>query len=315
VGTAGISLPAISFPNAYSGASPAFAPYTKFNASGQAIGGFGTEMLMTNRSHSTYHALQTSLQGSVAQNGPQIQASFTWSKSLDDVSTVIGGFASGVSGTTMPAWPQNPFNTRAEKGPSTFDVGRALTVTVIQDVHADRLAFLRPFGSKLTRGWQVLNVSTLTSGMPFSVYSGVQQTGAGSNGTDRPNQIAVPGLSTSRSVREDYFGRGSNNRSFVAIPTGVPGGTGPNSGVFGSLGRDTFRGPALYNFDFAVIKDTPLEVGRTPVDVQFRAELFNVFNIVNFGLPSNTVTGSGFGLISRTAANSRQIQFSLKVMF
>ena len=51
------------------------------------------------------------------------------------------------------------------------------------------------------------------------------------------------------------------------------------------------------------------------MDVQFRAELFNLFNIVNFGLPSNTIAGSGFGEISRTAANSRQIQFSLKTMF
>jgi hypothetical protein len=315
VGTAAISLPAVNFPNAYSGATASFAPYTKFDAAGQTIGGFGTEMLMTNRSHSTYHALQTSLQGTIADNGPQIQASFTWSKSLDDVSTVIGGIAGSTSGAAMLAWPQNPFNTRAEKGPSTFDVERALSITLIQDLHADRLSLLRPLGTKLTRGWQLLNVSTLTSGTPFTVYSGVQQTGAGSNGTDRPDQIGTPHLSTSRSIREDYFGRGSNNGSFFAIPIGVPGGTGPNSGVFGALGRNTFRGPALYNFDFAVIKDTPFELDGTPFDVQFRAELFNLFNIVNFGLPSNTVTGSGFGVISRTAANSRQIQFSLKVMF
>src|SRR6185312_995905 len=74
VGTAGVSLPAVNFPNGYSGATAAFAPYTRFDAAGQAIGGFGTEMLMTNRSHSTYHALQTSLQGTVARGGPQIQA-------------------------------------------------------------------------------------------------------------------------------------------------------------------------------------------------------------------------------------------------
>ncbi|HEX4809101.1 MAG TPA: TonB-dependent receptor [Bryobacteraceae bacterium] len=317
VGTAGVSLPAINFPNAYPGATSAFAPYTQFNASGQTIGGFGTEMLMTNRSHSSYHALQTSLQGVVGAAGPQIQASFTWSKSLDDDSTVIGGFVSGSSGATAPAWPQDPFDTRAEKGPSSFDVERALTITAIQDLHADRVRWLRPLGLKFTRGWQILNISTLTSGSPFTVYSGVQQTGAGSNGTDRPDQIASPDLSTGRTIREDYFGRGANNSSFFAIPINVAGGTGPNSGVFGSLGRNTFRGPALYDFDFALIKDTPFEAGpaRKAVDVQFRAELFNIFNIVDFGLPSNTITGSGFGEISRTATNSRQIQLSLKVMF
>jgi hypothetical protein len=49
--------------------------------------------------------------------------------------------------------------------------------------------------------------------------------------------------------------------------------------------------------------------------IEFRAEFFNVFNIVNFGLPSNIVSGSGFGKIARTAGSSRQIQFSLKLIF
>jgi hypothetical protein len=236
---------------------------------------------------------------------------------LDDVSTVIGGFVSGASGATAPAFPQDPFDTAAEKGPSTFDVERAFTLTAFQDLHADRLALLRPLGPKLTRGWQLLSVSTITSGAPFTVYSGLQQTGAGSNGVDRPDQIATPNLSTSRKIREDYFGLGANNQSFFEIPIGIPGGTGPNSGVFGSLGRDTFRGPALYDFDFALIKDMPLSSGsgRELMDVQFRAEVFNLFNIVDFGLPANTIKGSGFGEINRTATNSRQIQFSLKIMF
>ena len=101
------------------------------------------------------------------------------------------------------------------------------------------------------------------------------------------------------------------------IPIDLPGGTGPNSGVFGTLGRNTFRGPALYDLDFALIKDTTWEAGaaRRSVNLQFRAEFFNLFNIADFGLPSNILTGSGFGVISRTATNSRQIQFSLKTMF
>ncbi|MBV9303772.1 MAG: carboxypeptidase regulatory-like domain-containing protein [Acidobacteriaceae bacterium] len=317
VGTAGISLPAINFPNAYPGATPAFAPYTEFGPSGQPVGGFSTELFMTNRSHSSYHSLQSSLQGTIAHGGPQIQASFTWSKSLDDTSTVIGAFISGASGATAPASPQNPFDTRADKGPSTFDVERAFTLTAIQDLHAERLETLNLLSRKITAGWQLLSVSTITSGPPFTVYSGVQQTGAGSNGVDRPDQIGNPDLSTGRKIREDYFGLGANNASFFVIPIDVPGGSGPNRGVFGSLGRDTFRGPALYNFDFAAIKDTPFQSssGREWIDLQFRAEFFNLFNIANFGLPANTIKGSGFGEINRTAANSRQIQFSLKLMF
>jgi hypothetical protein len=172
-------------------------------------------------------------------------------------------------------------------------------------------------GKTLTAGWQVLGIGTLLSGSPFTIYSGIQQTGAGSMGTDRPDQIGTPVLSTSRKVREDYFGLGANNASFFSIPIDVAGGTGPNSGVFGALGRNTFRGPALHNFDLALIKDTPLaeRAGVARASLQFRAEFFNVFNIVNFGLPSNIVLGPGFGEISRTAGNSRQIQFSLKVIY
>ena len=96
------------------------------------------------------------------------------------------------------------------------------------------------------------------TGLPFTVYSGMQQTGVGASGTDRPDQIGKPDLSTSRTVREDYFGMGANNASFFSIPINVPGGTGPNQGVFGTLGRNTFRGPGLHNLDMALIKDTPL---------------------------------------------------------
>jgi len=315
IGTAGMYLPAIDFPNAFPGATAEFARYTQFNSAGQITGGFGTDMLATNRSHSTYHALQASAQGSVAKAGPQIQTNFTWAKSLDDTSSVIGG---GVGGTSAgPAWPQNPFDTAADKGPSSFDVKLAFTATVVQDLHAERAPGLRVLGPRLMGGWQLLSISTLTSGLPFTVYSGIQQTGAGSMGTDRPDQIGRPVLSTGRMISEDYFGLGAANASYFSIPVNVPGGTGPNDGVFGTLGRNTFRGPAFHNFDFALIKDTTWEIGhsRRSVNLQFRAELFNLFNIVNFGLPSNIIEGSGFGVISRTASNSRQLQFSLKVMF
>jgi hypothetical protein len=193
----------------------------------------------------------------------------------------------------------------------------ALAFSLFQDLHADRVPFLKPLGKTLTGGWQVLGIGTLLTGSPFTIYSGIQQTGVGSMGTDRPDQVGTPVLSTSRTVREDYFGLGANNASYFSIPINVAGGTGPNSGVFGTLGRNTFRGPGLHDFDLAFIKDTLLleRAGAPRASLQFRAEFFNVFNIVNFGLPSNIVLGPGFGEISRTASNSRQIQFSLKVIY
>jgi hypothetical protein len=171
----------------------------------------------------------------------------------------------------------------------------------------------------VTGGWELLSISSINSGAPFTVYSGIQQTGAGSNGVDRPDQIAVPHLSSARKDRPDYFGEGTSNAAaFFSIPIHVANGTGPNDGVFGTLGRDSFRGPAYYDYDFALIKDTPFgkrKSGAERVDLQFRSEFFNLFNIVNMGLPGNILNGSGFGEISKTAGNSRQIQFSLKLIY
>ncbi len=317
VGPAGIRLPSLDFPNGFPGADPTFAPYTQFDSSGRVTGGYGPLTEVTNRSHSTYHALQLSAQNNLTSFGLGFQASYTCSKSLDDSSAVIGGFISGSSGAVAQTAPMNPFDPGVDKGPSGFDIKNAASFSLFQDLHADSVRFLRPLGKTLTRGWQLLGIGTFLSGLPFTIYSGVQQTGVGAGGTDRPDQIGVPGLSTSRTIREDYFGLAADNASLFSVPIHVPGGTGPNEGRFGTLGRNTFRGPGFHNADVALIKDTP--IGRRGAaelgTLQFRAEFFNLFNIVNFGLPANTVTGPGFGMISRTAGTSRQIQFSLKLIF
>ncbi len=215
---------------------------------------------------------------------------------MDDVSAVIG--APG---------PQDPFHSRLERAPSSFDVAHAMTFSLFQDLHADRAPLLNHLGKRAMGGWQLLAMGSLTTGLPFTIYSGTQQTGFGAGGADRPDQVATPVLSTGRTVREDYFGSDDGNVQFFRVP----------SGRIGTLGRNTFRGPAFRNFDVAFIKDTALLLrdGRERAALQLRGEFFNIFNIVNFGLPSATVLGPGFGRISKTAGTSRQIQFSAKVIF
>jgi Carboxypeptidase regulatory-like domain len=316
VATMGVHLASVLSPNSYGGADPAFAPFTQFDSAGRPIGGYGAEALMNTRSHSTYHALQTSLSKNSVRGGLGFQASYTFSKSIDDTSAVLGGFF-GNAGVVLQTFPQDPWNPGAEKGPSTFDATHTFSMSAIQVLPLDRVSFLRPLGRPLTSGWQFLCVASLSTGSPFTVFSGVQQTGVGAGGTDRPDMLAHPVFSTGRTVREDYFGRGADNASFFNIPINVQGGTGPNHGRFGTLGRDTFRGPGFRNFDIALIKNTAFgHRGNGELAVlQIRAEFFNVFNLVNLGLPSNVVRGSGFGLISKTAGPSRQIQFSLKLNY
>jgi len=306
VGTAGIQLARVFAPNGYNGAGPEFARFTQFDASGTAISGFGPEYVMVSDSHSSYNALQTSVSGTKAKIGLNFAASYTFSKSIDDTSAVLGGIPGG-AGAILQTFAQNPLDERAEKAVSTFDVKHVFSVSVFQALPFDKVGFLQPVSRYVTGGWQLLNITTFLSGPPFSVYSGEQQTSAGSGGADRPDLLAMPDFSTSRTRREDYFGRGDNNFTFFSLP----------AGQFGTLGRNTFRAPGYKQFDFALIKNTPFgRRGKSDLGlVEFRAEFFNAFNNVNFGLPSNTVLGSGFGVISRTAGNSRQIQFSLKLIF
>jgi len=310
-----VHLPAANLPNSYGSADPAFAPFTQFDTAGQVVGGIAQESLLASRSHSTFHSLQSSASKTSGRYGLGFMANYTVSKSIDDTSSILGPSVAG-AGNVQLGLPQDPWDPAADKGPSTFDIRQILALSAIQVLPFDRVGLLRPLGSHLTSGWQLLNISTLTSGSPFTVYSGIQQSGFGAGGADRPDQVGIPALSTGRTVREDYFGRGTNNPSFFYIPIGLPGGTGPNQGRLGSLGRDTFRGPAYRDFDVALIKDTPFghRGSGEAATLQFRAEFFNVFNLVNFGLPANVVRGTGFGVISKTAGTSRQLQFSLKLI-
>jgi hypothetical protein len=316
VGTAGVHLASVLSPNGYAGADPEFAPFTQFNPTGHATGGFGPISVMTTGSHSSYHALQSSVSENISRIGLSLQASYTFSKSIDDTSAVLGGLPAN-AGVILQTLPQNPLKPEVDKGPSTFDVTHVFSLSLIQGLPFDRVGFLQPLNKRITAGWQFLNITSITSGPPFTVYSGIQQTGGGAGGTDRPNLVTMPDFSTSRTIREDYFGRGADNSSFFSIPIGVAGGTGPNQGTFGTVGRNTFRGPGFRDFDMALIKDTPFgRRGKGELGIlEFRAEFFNIFNIVDFGLPSNTVLGTGFGTISHTAGPSRQIQFSLKLIY
>ena len=317
VGSVGVDLPRIDSPNGYGGATASYARYTQFDSTGKVTGGLGPTMVMANSSHSTYHSLQASISKTSLRCGLGFQASYTFSKSLDDTSAVLGGFVAAASGAVLQASPQNPFDLRSEKGPSTFDIAHSFSFNAVQQLALDRVPVLRSLGKRFTDGWQLLGVGSMSTGSPFTVYSGIQQTGVGANGADRPDQTGNPSLSTSRTVREDYFGLGAANAALFSIPINVAGGSGPNQGRFGTLGRNTFRGPGFHNFDMSLIKNLAIGSSSNPerAVLQFRAEVFNALNLVNFGLPNNVLLGTGFGLISRTSGPSRQIQLSLKVLF
>jgi hypothetical protein len=87
---------------------------------------------------------------------------------------------------------------------------------------------------------------------------------------------------------------------------------------FGSLGRNALLGPGFNNVDFSVLKNINLDETRR---LQFRAEIFDLFNHANFGQPGRVVGSATFGRITNTrfptgdSGSSRQLQFALKFMF
>ncbi len=165
VGTSAFRLPRMSYPNAYPGAGPEFARFTNFDSSGAVTGGFGFESVLTGTSHSSYNALQTSLSGNVGHGGPSLQAGYTWGKSLDDVSGILGG--AGTGAVTLFS-PQNPFDTQAERGPSSFDVTHAFTLSAAQDLHFEHFGLQSDRTHLLTKGWELLSISHDHQG--FAVY-------------------------------------------------------------------------------------------------------------------------------------------------
>jgi len=103
----------------------------------------------------------------------------------------------------------------------------------------------------LTKGWELLSISSITKWFAGYGLIRVSSRRARERLRGPPDRIGLPDLSSAgqfNPTRDDYFG-GPNNASFFAIPIGIAGGTGPNSGRFGTLGRNTFRGPAYYDFD------------------------------------------------------------------
>lgn len=305
VGLDGIRLQGAQFPNNYQGASPGFAPFSEFNSAGQFTGGFGPENMAANTGHSTYNGGELVIRKAATRWDLGFNASYTYSRSIDNAPSGGGGVS-----------PADPQNFKIEKGPSSFNIGQSLSFAVSLGLPFNHWVNHGALGM-LASGWRMSAIGQVTSGLPFTVLSGVQQTGYGLGGGDRPDQIAAPVVSTSRFKRADYFGRGANNASFFYIPIRVPNGTGPFQGRLGTLGRNTFVGPPLHNLDLALWKDTQIAKrdNGTEYKIEFRVEFYNIFNIVNFGLPNNVITGSGFGFIHSTAANSRQLQLSLKLIY
>jgi hypothetical protein len=244
------------------------------------------------RGSSNYNAMQLRLEKS-AQQGLGVVVQYTYAKALGNNSTLNGSISE------FPR-PQNSRNIDGDYGLAAFDHTHRFVANFVYMLPVGPgkqfLGSTRGFAGKLLEGWQLAGIVTLQDGVPFTIRDGVDQSNTG-EGADRPDQIGDPRLSGSQQTVQQFFNIGAFKLQ------------APNT--FGSTGRNTVRGPGYKNFDFSVIKTTKITESHR---LEFRAELFNIFNHPNFNIPDRTLTSLTFGQINQAFA-SRDIQFALKYIF
>jgi len=256
---------------------------------------------------SSYNALQVDVNRRFS-GGLTLRGVYTFSKVLDDGDSLNATTSGG-----GPALASNPFNLRSDWGLGTFDVRHVAVVNATYALpvgHGKRfLGGLEGFANALASGWTVNSIVTLQGGFPFSPQLSYNP----SNNGDTRNPVRP--FANPAFTGPVILGNPSqwfNPNAFLA-----PANTAANGGFYGNVGRDTLTGPGLATWDFSVLKDTRL---RERLNLQFRAEIFNLLNRANFNLPNAVVfTPSGVsptaGVITSTSTTSRQVQFGLKLLW
>ncbi len=240
---------------------------------------------------SSYNALQIDLNHRF-NHGFSVRGVYTWSKTLDD-----GDSPNATTSGNEPALVSNPFDLHADWGLANFDVRNAAVISVLYQ--------LPDWRNRFASGWSVGSIVTLQSGFPFTPQLSYNPSNSGD--TKNPVRPFVNPNFTGPVIigsPNEWF----NENAFLAPPN--------NSGFWGNLGRDTLIGPGLATWDFDVHKDTRI---REKLNLQFRAEFFNILNHANFNTPNPVVFTPALsptaGVITSTSTTSRQIQLALKMVF
>jgi outer membrane receptor protein involved in Fe transport len=263
---------------------------------------FASVGLVTDIANSTYHAGQLSLSRHFAA-GLGFQASYWYSKTLDDVSSfnVAGSAPTDVSGENDLA--QNPFNLRAEHGPSLFDARQRLSLSGSYEL--PRWSVAPHAASWLVNGWQFNGIGSFSSGTPFTVYDSANVSLQGEAPEISGFYSSRPDLISNPNAGPHTPNQWVNPNDFLRLNPGT------QAGQFGNEGRNVVRGPRIADLDLSLFKSFSIGESKR---IQFRAETFNMLNHPNFYLPENDIASPEFGQILQ-AAPPRLFQLALKFLF
>ncbi|MEP6536449.1 MAG: TonB-dependent receptor, partial [Bryobacteraceae bacterium] len=253
----------------------------------------------TNR-NSIYHSAQVNLEKRFSRGGSLI-AAYTWSKLISDTDTITGWLEPGGGAGGV----QNNYNLRAERSLALYDTPHRLVVGYVVDL---------PFGKgqhfannvtgaldKIVSGWGVIGNTTFQSGNPLPI-SVATNTSNALNAGQRPNRTAIPATmdGSAQSRLNQWF-----NTATYSLPAPF---------TFGNASRTMpdFRSHGIANYDFTIFKNTKI---TEKVGIQFRTEIFNLFNRVRFGYPGTIIGNPQFGIVSGQSNDPRLIQFALRLSF
>ena len=250
---------------------------------------------------SSYNGLEVDLNHHWA-NGLQFRGVYTYSKALDDGDNMNTSVA-----TNSPAFLSNPLNPNADYGRASFDVRNAGVVQATYDLPYGRTKELSSaWQTLLLANWQVSTIVTAQSGLPFTPQLSYNP----SNDGDTRNPVRPswnPKFSGNIILGgpNEYF----NPLAFIQ----------PLPGTYGNVGRNILGGPSLVETDLSLAKRFAIS---ERVNLQFRAEFFNLFNHTNLNTPNPVVFAAATGapsptagVITSTATTSRQVQLGLKLLW
>lgn len=260
---------------------------------------------------SNYNSLQATLQKRF-NGGGTVLAAYTWSKLLSNTDTITSWLETGGTGAI-----QDWNNLRGEKSLSSQNVPQHLIVSYVLDLPIGRnqrfLSDTSPLANKVIGGWGVDGVTTLQNGFPINIST----VGNGANyygGGLRPNVVAGCKKATGGSASARVLSGLAGNAGWIN-PACF---TEPAPYTFGNEPRvdPTLQADGIANWDFAAFKHTTFGPDQR-LGFEFRAEMFNLFNRVQFIPPANTAGTSSFGVISGQGQmnNPRLVQFAGKFIF
>lgn len=243
-----------------------------------------------NVGNTNFHALQMKLEKRLAR-GLSLLASYTRSKLIDDASSVFD--ASILTGPVANFPVADSFNRKLERDVSTGDIPNVVAVSATYELPFKRHGVL----GKFVNGWELAGLISLQSGTPLAVTQAANFNAFAGFGTQRPNLIADPTLSVAQRGTARFF----NTAAFSVAP----------QFTLGTSSRNPVRGASYHNADLAFIKRIPL---RERLNLELRAEVFNLTNTPPLNAPNVVLGTPGFGTIT-AAGDPRVMQGALKLIF